>query len=203
MEDLNKIHKGLEDLGIEYTSTQVEMWVEYLKLLEKWNKVYNMTAIKDFDDMVVKHLLDSLSVAKFIKGSSCIDVGTGGGLPGIPLAILFPDIKFTLVDSIGKKITFLNHVKQKLKLDNISPTNCRVESIIDSDFDNIISRAFSSIDDFYKLCKNLVSDTNQMLAMKGSDIEIDNLENLPLKHQIFEIKVPFLDAKRNIIILNK
>lgn len=99
-----KIQSALDKLEIKATDGQIGQWIEYLKLLEKWNKVYNMTAIKKFDDMLDKHLFDSLSVAKFIKGNTTVDVGTGGGLPGVVLAILYPEHKFTLVDSVGKKI---------------------------------------------------------------------------------------------------
>ncbi|MFC4892313.1 16S rRNA (guanine(527)-N(7))-methyltransferase RsmG [Pseudofrancisella aestuarii] len=203
MNHLQKIDKALEELNIQATQIQINQWIEYLKLLEKWNKVYNMTAIKDFDDMLEKHLFDSLSIAKYIKGNSTVDVGTGGGLPGIPLAILYPQHKFTLVDSIGKKIMFLKNVKKSLNLENVIPLNCRVESLENQSFDNIISRAFSSIDTFYDLCKNLITDSNQMLAMKGPDIEEQSLPNIPLEIQIHKIKVPFLKATRNLVILTK
>jgi 16S rRNA (guanine527-N7)-methyltransferase len=162
-----------------------------------------MTAIKKFDDMIEKHLFDSLSVAKYIKGNTTIDVGTGGGLPGVPLAILYPNHKFTLVDSVGKKIMFLKNVKKNLKLENIEPTNSRVEALTDQSFDNIISRAFSSIDTFYELCKHFITDDNQMLAMKGPDTEKDNISKTPLKAVNHKIKVPFLDATRNLVVLTK
>ncbi|APC96433.1 16S rRNA (guanine(527)-N(7))-methyltransferase RsmG [Francisella frigiditurris] len=203
MNHLQKIDKALDELNIQATQIQINQWIEYLKLLEKWNKVYNMTAIKDFDDMLEKHLFDSLSIARYIKGNSTVDVGTGGGLPGIPLAILYPQHKFTLVDSVGKKIMFLKNVKKSLNLENITPLNCRIESLENQSFDNIISRAFSSIDTFYDLCKNLVTDSNQMLAMKGPDIEEQNLQKIPLKSQTYKIKVPFLKATRNLVILTK
>lgn len=203
MNHLQKIDKALEELNIQATQSQINLWIEYLKLLEKWNKVYNMTAIKDFDDMLEKHLFDSLSIAKYIKGNSTVDVGTGGGLPGVPLAILYPQHRFTLVDSVGKKIMFLKNVKKTLGLENITPLNCRIESLENNNFDNIISRAFSSIDTFYDLCKNLVTDSNQMLAMKGPDIEEQNSQKIPLKSETHKIKVPFLKATRNLVILTK
>lgn len=107
----NKIKQALTELDIQANETQISLWIDYLKLLEKWNKVYNMTAIKNIEDMLVKHLFDSLAVAKYLKGSSTIDVGTGGGLPGVVLAILYPNHQFTLVDSVGKKIMFLKMSK--------------------------------------------------------------------------------------------
>lgn len=161
-----------------------------------------MTAIKNIDDMLVKHLFDSLTVAKYIKGNSTIDVGTGGGLPGVVLAILYPRHHFTLVDSVGKKIIFLKNVKKTLGLANIEPLNSRVENL-EGSFDNIISRAFSSVDTFYELCKHFLTDANQMLAMKGPDLEEQNLATLPLAIQKYSIKVPFLDAERNLIVMRR
>jgi len=199
----DKIRLALNELQLDATDVQIELWIEYLKLLEKWNKVYNMTAIKKFDDMIEKHLFDSLSIAKYIKGNTTIDVGTGGGLPGVPLAILYPNHKFTLVDSVGKKIMFLKNVKKTLKLENIEPTNSRVEALADQGFDNIISRAFSSIDTFYELCKHLITNDNQMLAMKGPDTEKDNISKTSLNAINYKIKVPFLDATRNLVVLTK
>ncbi|WP_414653984.1 16S rRNA (guanine(527)-N(7))-methyltransferase RsmG [Francisella uliginis] len=198
----NKIKQALIELDIKASETQINLWIDYLKLLEKWNKVYNMTAIKNIDDMLVKHLFDSLAVAKYLKGSSTIDVGTGGGLPGVVLAILYPDHQFTLVDSVGKKIMFLKNVKKTLGLNNINPMNSRVEELGGS-FDNIISRAFSSVDTFYELCKQFLTADNQMLAMKGPDLEEQNLAKLPLDTQKFKIKVPFLKAERNLIVMRK
>ena len=198
----DKIQKALLELDIKANPAQIQQWIDYLGLLEKWNKVYNMTAIKKIDDMLVKHLFDSLAVAKYIKGSSSIDVGTGGGLPGVVLAILYPEHKFTLVDSVGKKIIFLKNVKKNLGLKNIEPVNSRIEDL-EGSFDNIISRAFSSVDTFYNLCKQFLTDKNQMLAMKGPDLEEQNLIKLPLKIEKHSIKVPFLDAKRNLIVMRK
>ncbi len=197
-----KIKAALEKLDIKASEEQIELWIQYLKLLEKWNKVYNMTAIKNFDDMLDKHLLDSLSVAKYIKGNSTVDVGTGGGLPGVVLAILYPEHKFTLVDSVGKKIMFLNNAKRTLKLDNIKPVNIRIEQL-EGQFDNIISRAFSAADKFYNFCKHFLTDSNQMLAMKGPELEDSNLAKLPLDIETHQITVPFLEAKRNLIVMRK
>lgn len=202
MTTLTKIQDTLDKLDIKATDKQINLWIQYLHLLEKWNKVYNMTAIKNFDDMLVKHLFDSLSVAKHIKGITTVDVGTGGGLPGVVLAILYPEHKFTLVDSVGKKIMFLKNVKKSLKLENIEPVNIRIEDL-EGNFDNIISRAFSAIDNFYELCKHFLTDENQMLAMKGPDLEEQNLEKLPLEIEKHKIKVPFLDAERNLIVMTK
>ncbi|ABK89009.1 16S rRNA (guanine(527)-N(7))-methyltransferase RsmG [Francisella tularensis subsp. novicida] len=198
----DKIRQALSELDILATEVQIDQWLDYLKLLEKWNKVYNMTAIKNIDEMLVKHLFDSLAVAKYIKGDSTVDVGTGGGLPGVVLAILYPQHQFTLVDSVGKKIMFLKNVKKSLSLNNINPINTRIENL-EGNFDNIISRAFSSVDTFYELCKHFLTEHNQMLAMKGRDLEERNLESLPLNIEKYSIKVPFLNAERNLIVMRK
>ncbi|WP_420809887.1 16S rRNA (guanine(527)-N(7))-methyltransferase RsmG [Francisella halioticida] len=198
----SKIRQALIELNIKANEIQIDLWVDYLKLLEKWNKVYNMTAIKNIDDMLIRHLFDSLAVAKYLKGSSTIDVGTGGGLPGVVLAILYPYHQFTLVDSVGKKIMFLKSVKKILNLTNINPVNSRVEDL-EGNFDNIISRAFSSVDIFYQLCKQFLTADNQMLAMKGPDLEEQNLLKLPLDAQKIKVKVPFLKAERNLIVMRK
>ena len=202
MTPIIKIQKALDELEIKVTDKQINLWIEYLQLLEKWNKIYNMTSIKKFDDMLEKHLFDSLSVARFIKGDSTVDVGTGGGLPGVVLAILYPEHKFTLVDSIGKKISFLKNAKRTLKLYNVEPVNIRIEQF-ESNFDNIISRAFSAADKFYDLCKHFLTDNNQMLAMKGPDLEEANFAKLPLEIETHKITVPFLKAKRNLVVMRK
>ena len=202
MTPFDKIQIALAELKLNANDKQINLWIDYLKLLEKWNKVYNMTAIKNFDNMLEKHLFDSLSVAKYLSGSSTVDVGTGGGLPGVILAILYPEKSFTLVDSVGKKTMFLKNVKKTLNLKNIEPVNTRIENLQGS-FDNIISRAFSATDNFYNLCQHLLTNENQMLAMKGPDCEEDILARVPLEIHKHKIKVPFLDAERNLIIMRK
>ena len=199
---LVQLEAGLQQLGIHATETQTRQWLTYLELLQKWNKAYKMTAITDFDEMLIKHLLDSLAVAPWIKGNRIIDVGTGGGLPGIPLAILMPEKSFTLVDSIGKKIQFVRHAKQQLKLSNVEPLNIRIEQLsVEKPFDTVISRAFSAVSDFYALCHHLIDHTGQLLAMKGADIEKNQLALLPCESHIERIEVPFLEAQRHIISL--
>ena len=199
---LIQLEAGLQQLGIQATEAQIQQWLVYLQLLQKWNKTYKMTAITDLDEMLVKHLLDSLAVAPWIKGDRIVDVGTGGGLPGIPLAILIPEKSFTLVDSIGKKIQFVRHAKQQLKLSNVEPLNIRIEQLCaEEPFDTVVSRAFSSVNDFYMLCHHLVSPQGQLLAMKGADIEKNQLALLPCESHIERIEVPFLEAQRHIISL--
>ncbi len=199
-----KIRQAVEKLTLLVTDEQINQWVNYLVLLRKWNKIYNMTSITDWNEMLVKHLFDSLSVARFIKGQQVIDVGSGGGLPGVPLAILMSEKHFVLIDSVGKKIRFLNHVKKALSLQNITPINIRIESYQPKTlFDTIISRAFSSVGDFYHLCHHLVANDGQLIAMKGADLELTALENLNQYFETFEVNVPLLEAKRHVIRITK
>lgn len=199
------ICQAMQKLGIQASDEQVEQWLSYLQLLKKWNKTYNMTAITDIDEMLIKHLFDSLSIAHYIKGNHIADVGTGGGLPGIPLAILMPEKSFTLIDSVGKKIRFLNHVKKLLKLNNVSPINIRVENYQPKQvYDQVISRAFSSTKDFYDLCAQLIKNNQQgqLLVMKGAIEQEKDLRAISGSTQVEAIEVPFLQAQRHLIIIN-
>lgn len=196
----NKVKKNIQSMGISPTDSQLKSWMEYLLLLQKWNKTYKMTSITDLNKMLILHLYDSLSISEYIIGDRSIDVGTGGGLPGVILAILLPEHHFTLVDSVGKKISFLNHIKHKCQLDNIFPVNVRIESYNPtSKFDNVISRAFSSLDSFYKLCKHLPNHEGQFLAMKGRLLGDDKLNLSEREPKVFSLKVPELDAERHLI----
>lgn len=199
------IRQASQTLGLSVSDVQINKWIEYLFLLKKWNNTYNMTSIRAIDDMLVKHLFDSLAVAPFIVGKNIADVGTGGGLPGVPLAILMPQKTFTLIDSVGKKIRFLSHVKTTLQLDNIGPLHTRVETFKpEKCFDQIISRAFSATPKFYAFCHHLISDKGTLLAMKGADMEEEEgLKTLPLKSEVHQLNVPALTAKRHVIILHK
>lgn len=165
---------GCEALGIASTQQQRQQWLGYLALLAKWNRVHNLTAIRDPNQMLYRHLLDSLSVAPFIEGQRWLDVGSGGGLPGLPLAILYGQRQFTLLDSNAKKTGFLVQVKAQLGLDNLSVVNCRVESYQSGEpFDGIISRAFASLGEFADLTCHLGNGQSRWLAMKGNRAELE------------------------------
>ena len=143
--------QGAQQLNIALSESQQEQLLQYLGLLIKWNKAYNLTAVRNPDEMVSRHLLDSLSVVDCVQkyGDHWLDVGSGGGMPGVPLAILFPERQFTLLDSNGKKTRFLTQVKLELKLDNLQVIHSRVEAYTpEQAFTGIISRAFSSLEDF-------------------------------------------------------
>ena len=163
------LHAGLLELVGQAPDPQTEAaLLSYLALLEHWNKAYNLTAIKDPKQMVTRHLLDSLSVTPWIKGSQILDAGTGAGLPGIPLAITQPDLDVTLLDSSGKKIRFLNHVRRELGLDNITNVQERLESYsAETCYDAIISRAFTNLASFTRAARRLAAAPSRLFAMKG------------------------------------
>ena len=178
-----------------------EKLLAYLALLHKWNKVYNLTAVRDPLEMVTLHLLDSLSVLPYIKMKNLLDVGSGGGLPGIVLAICKPDLQVTTIDTVQKKAIFMRQVKGELNLSNLTVVHARVESYQPSDkFDAIISRAFSDIGLFVKLTQHLLAQNGHWLAMKGQ-VPHDELAGLTFNHTIIPLQVAGLDAERHLLVL--
>lgn len=162
------ISKGADDLSLSLTDFQADQLTRYVQLLAKWNKAYNLTAIRDPKEMVSRHILDSLSIVPEITGDNILDVGSGPGLPGIVLAIMFPEKKLTTLDSNGKKTRFMTQSKMELKLDNLTVVNTRVESFeVEHLFDAITSRAFSSLRDMVEGTRQLLSPSGVYLAMKG------------------------------------
>jgi 16S rRNA (guanine527-N7)-methyltransferase len=184
---------------------QIRQLIQYVELLNKWNKAYNLTSVRDPQEMLIKHILDSLMVGKVLQGHHFIDVGTGPGLPGIPLAILYPERNFVLLDSLGKRITFLRQVVFQLKLENVTPVLSRVENYQEQQFDGVLSRAFASLLDMVDWCQHLVKDNGCFYALKGvqpSDEMALLPDNIQVK-QVHEITVPNLDAERHVIELIK
>ena len=202
-----ELKAGINTLGIDCTSQQLEKLLTYLELLERWNKAYNLTAIRDPIQMVRLHLLDSLAIHPYIQaGREIIDVGTGPGLPGIPLAILNPNINFTLLDSNGKKTRFLFQAISDLSLENTREVNQRVENYqSQKPYDIVLSRAFSAISDMLNQCDHLVSDTGCFLAMKGKkpDSELSQITKAYKVVDLSEVKVPQIDSERHLIKIIK
>jgi 16S rRNA (guanine527-N7)-methyltransferase len=202
-----ELKAGINSLGIDCTSQQLEKLLTYLELLERWNKAYNLTAIRDPIQMVRLHLLDSLAIHPYIQaGREIIDVGTGPGLPGIPLAILNPNINFTLLDSNGKKTRFLFQAISDLSLENAREVNQRVENYqSQKPYDIVLSRAFSAISDMLNQCDHLVSDTGCFLAMKGKkpDSELSQITKAYKVVELSEVKVPQIDSERHLIKIIK
>jgi 16S rRNA (guanine527-N7)-methyltransferase len=187
------------------TPQQIRQLLSYLKLLDRWSDTYNLTAIRDPQQMVTHHLLDSLSVMPWIEQGPLLDAGTGAGLPGIPLAIMRPELQVTLLDSVGKKIRFLNHVARSLELRNIHPVQERLESVIcEEQPRQIISRAFSGLGDFARAARHLATAETTLLAMKGKypEAELKCLPGWLRVDTIEKLTVPGLQEDRHLVIMS-
>ncbi len=195
---------GIAALGLALPADAEAKLLAYLALLDKWNRVYNLTAVRDTERMVSHHLLDSLAAVPFFQGGRVLDVGSGGGLPGIPLAIARPDLQVTLIDSIAKKTAFLLQAKTELGLDNLSVVTNRVEDYRpETGFDLITSRAFSDLREFVALTRHLLKPAGRWLAMKGL-YPHEELALLPAGVKVSAdhvLAVPGLDATRHLIVL--
>ncbi|MGQ6588063.1 16S rRNA (guanine(527)-N(7))-methyltransferase RsmG [Serratia sp. IR-2025] len=177
-----KLDSLLAAAGIELPDQQKQQLLGYVGMLDKWNKAYNLTSVRDPQQMLVRHILDSIVVNPHLQGSRFIDVGTGPGLPGIPLAIVRPDAHFTLLDSLGKRVRFLRQVQHELGLNNIEPVQSRVEEFpAEPPFDGVISRAFASLQDMLSWCHHLPA---------GVSLE-----------SIVRLQVPELEGERHLVIL--
>tara|TARA_B100000446_G_scaffold82830_1_gene78247 strand:- start:6845 stop:7492 length:648 start_codon:yes stop_codon:yes gene_type:complete len=199
-----RLRDGAKTMGVTLNDTQVMQLLNYIQLFNKWNKTYNLSAIRDIESQVDRHLLDSLSVVPYIDADTIIDVGTGGGLPGIPLAIVFPQKKFTLLDSAGKKMRFLFQVKTELKLDNVQIENRRVETFEpEHPFDAVISRAFASLKDMTDGCRHLLAEGGVFYAMKGL-YPTDELSALEKNYKVsdsYPLHIPREDGERHLLVL--
>lgn len=200
-----RLKAGIAELGLAITETQTEQLLTYLQEFHKWNRAYNLSAVRDIDAMLDRHLLDSLSVLAHVQARTprrLIDVGTGGGLPGIPLAIALPDCQITLLDSNGKKTRFLFHVKTLLKLNNVAVENRRVEQFRpDQPFDIVISRAFASLADMVSGCEHLLAPEGLFMAMKGvyPEAELAEVEDRVELVQSYPLQVPGNEGERHLL----
>lgn len=194
-----RLSSGLGEMGLSLEGAMEEKLLAYLALLQKWNKAYNLTAIRDMDQMVIRHLLDSLSLKPYINASPVLDVGTGAGLPGIPLAICLPHLSFVLLDSNSKKTRFLNQAKIELGLDNIEVIHSRVEDYQPSEpFQIITCRAFAALNTILDRTQHLVTSTTRLLAMKGKE-EAATLPEGFIKQGEYPLQVAFLGEERRLI----
>ncbi len=195
---------GIAALGLVLPDGAASKLLDYLALLDKWNRVYNLTAVRDTERMVSHHLLDSLATVPFFQGGRVLDVGSGGGLPGIPLAIARPLLQVTLIDSVAKKTAFLTQAKMELGLDNVNVVTGRVEDYRpETKFDLITSRAFSDLAEFVALTRPLLDPAGRWLAMKGL-YPHGELVLLPDNVKVSAnhiLDVPGLDATRHLIVL--
>nr|WP_246551036.1 16S rRNA (guanine(527)-N(7))-methyltransferase RsmG [Photorhabdus caribbeanensis] len=190
---------------IELSLQQKQQLVAYVDMLNKWNKAYNLTSVRDPEQMLVRHIMDSIVVSSHLQGHRFIDVGTGPGLPGIPLAIVCPDSHFTLLDSLGKRVRFLRQVQHELDLVNIEPVQSRVEAYSsEPPFDGVISRAFASLQDMVSWCSHLPEPIHgRFYALKGTLPE-EELTMLPVGisvDSVIKLDVPELEGLRHLVIL--
>jgi len=196
---------GLAALGLDMSEAQRARMAAHLELIAKWNRVHNLTAVRETEQMVALHLLDSLSLAPHLgKARTLLDVGSGPGFPGIPLAIARPDLEVTLLDSSNKKCVFLEQAKAELGLKNVKVVCERVEQWrVPAPFDVVVSRAFAELSDFVTQARHLVAPAGRLLAMKGV-YPFEGSTRVPASHrvaQVIELAVPSLDAKRHLVAM--
>lgn len=199
----NQLQRGLNDMDIGLDLKQHQQMIDYLSLLLKWNRAFNLTAVRDPELMVTRQLLDSLSILGLLQGSQILDVGTGAGLPGIPLAIAKPEGHFTLLDSNGKKTRFVHQAIMELGLVHVEVIHGRVEEYRPPiPFDTIISRAFAPLQKMVSLTAHLYSATGLLLAMKGAVPfqEIREVEQAGCSVEIIPLSIPQTSAERHALL---
>lgn len=201
---------GVCQLNLTLSAEQLQTLIRYIELLERWNKIHNLTAVRDINEMVSKHLLDSLAIAPYIKGQRVLDVGSGPGLPGIPLAVYYPDKKVVLLDSNGKKTQFLLYAKQQLNLSNVEVVKSRLEQYQPAcGFNSVVTRAFSDLVTIVQKTLPLCCEDGIVFAMKGSypqdeliALQATALSNT-LKINTVEVQVPMLEGQRHLIMISR
>jgi 16S rRNA (guanine527-N7)-methyltransferase len=199
-----RLQTGIAELGLTPASAACERLLDYLELLVRWNAAYNLTAVRDPDAMIERHLLDSLAVAPFVSGDSLADLGSGAGLPGIPLAILEPARQHVLIDSNGKKTRFLREAVRTLELANARVEQSRVEDTR-GQFDCITSRAFATLEEMLKLGGHLLAPSGVWLALKGV-LHKQEILGVPAGFQVADVRplhVPGLGAARHVVIIRR
>ncbi|MEQ8514969.1 MAG: 16S rRNA (guanine(527)-N(7))-methyltransferase RsmG [Chromatocurvus sp.] len=195
---------GCDQLGVPLPAGAASRLSRYLDLLEKWNRAYNLTAVRSRADMVDRHILDSLAILPHLQGRRFLDAGSGAGLPGIPLAICLPERDFVLLDSNGKKTRFLFQARLALELANVEVVDARVEAYRPQQpFDGVLSRAFASLSDMVTLCAHLTSDGARLYAMKGAGPggETETLREAGLQVTTTILAVPGLDEQRSLVTI--
>lgn len=187
-----------------FSETQNKQFLELVYFLHKWNKTYNLTAIRDPEKMLVRHLLDSIVVGEYLKGKRFIDVGTGAGFPGLPLAIAHPEKQFVLLDSLGKRIQFIRYVIRELNIKNVIPVLSRVEDYEPEEkFDGVLSRAFASLQDMTNWCQHLLCDQGYFYALKGQchQDEIKSINDQFFIEKQVRLHIPQLMEERHLILI--
>ena len=199
LDDKAQLEKGMQILGFENIPQIISKLLIYKKLLIKWNNSFNLTSVKN-TEIVTHHFLDCLAVIPFIKSSTLLDVGTGAGLPGIVIAIVNPDIKVSLIDKVGKKITFIKRIIAELEIKNIETYHDRVELLTSEEkYDGIISRAFSNMEVFIKSTKHLIKRQGVWYGMKSKKILDDEMVSINDPWALEKLDIPFLEAERYLV----
>ena len=205
MSQAAQLESGLISLGLDQSPVVREKLLAYAALLYKWNRTYSLTALREQDKAVSHHLLDSLAALPYLSADTLLDVGSGGGMPGIPLAIARPDLRVTLIDSNSKKAAFLKQAAIELALPNISVHCGRVEQYHPQDcFSAITSRAFSELADFVRLTRHLLAAEGRWLALKGlwPHEEIARLPAAIVVDAVHRLEVPGVDAERHLVVMS-
>ncbi|HDR1392161.1 TPA: 16S rRNA (guanine(527)-N(7))-methyltransferase RsmG, partial [Pasteurella multocida] len=199
-----KLEILLKQTALSITDQQKEQLIKLVLLLNKWNKAYNLTSVRDPMEMLVKHILDSVVVSPHLQGKHFIDVGTGPGLPGLPLAIVNPNKHFVLLDSLGKRISFIRNAIRELGLDNVEAVLSRVEEYHpEQPFDGVLSRAFASLKDMTDWCQHLPKQDGYFYALKGlyHQEEVEELSEKFTIQQVIRLQVPELIGERHLVIV--
>ena len=206
MNNRQKLQSGLKEMGLDLSGGQQDKLLAYVEMLKKWNKTYNLTALRDESQIISHHLLDSLTLPPYLEGAqTMLDVGSGGGQPGIPAAVCRPDLQITLLDANTKKTSFLQQAAIELELKNVRVVSGRVEAVQGLRADVITSRAFAELADFVNWTAHLLQDGGCWAAMKGvyPAAEIDRLPDSVCVERVDKIRVPQLNAERHMVILRK
>ena len=206
MDNRQKLQSGLKEMGLDLSGEQQDKLLAYVEMLKKWNKTYNLTALRDESQIISHHLLDSLTLPPYLEGAqTMLDVGSGGGQPGIPAAVCRPDLQITLLDANTKKTSFLQQAAIELELKNVRVVSGRVEAVQGLRADVITSRAFAELADFVNWTAHLLQDGGCWAAMKGGypAAEIDRLPDSVCVERVDKIRVPQLNAERHMVILRK
>ena len=204
MDEKRQLAEGLAQMGLSLDEATQDRLLHFLNLMRKWNRVYNLTSRKDMDNMVARHLLDSLALVPHLKGSRLVDVGSGAGLPAIPLALACPEKQFVSLDCVTKKGRFRTQAMIELGLKNMEVVTSRVEAYQpEVGFDSVVSRAFATISDMLAVSGHLVADDGVFLAMKGVYPE-EELADIPAQFRVevvHELQVPYLSAARHLAVV--
>lgn len=206
MDNKQQLQEGLAALGLNLSTAQQLLLLEHASLLQKWNRTYNLTALRRNDQIISRHILDSLTLLPYVKeAKTLMDVGSGGGMPGIPTAICRPDLQITLLDANTKKTAFLQQAVIELGLANVRVVSGRVEAVQDFQADIITSRAFAELADFVNWTAHLLKEGGRWVAMKGvyPEEEIAKLPDTVAVERVEALHVPGLDAERHMVVLKK